>query len=96
MKKIKHRLGGPAWLHVIANEKAEMNHAIPSMSEETRREDDREVLGLHDAAHRIERLERCLAESNLLFGEIITGKHRGGKEMTLCHRQIATNKEALE
>lgn len=55
--------GGPAWLRAQAAEKEEMAHAMPS--EMFADEDKREVLGLRDAADRMERLEKAL---NALYG----------------------------
>jgi hypothetical protein len=57
-------LGGPAWLRAIAEEKEEMNHALPSEIAEHRRLDDREVQGIRDAADRIERLEQMLVRAD--------------------------------
>jgi hypothetical protein len=88
-------LGGPAWLRAIAQEKEELV-GLCALDAASEREEKREVLGLRDAAERIERLETALKESSKLLGEVITGKHAGSKEGTLCHRQIQLNAAALE
>jgi hypothetical protein len=43
----------------------------------------------------IAEMREALEQSTKLLKEIITGKHRGSKEGTLCHRQIALNELAL-
>lgn len=56
----KHPLGGVAWLRSIADDKAEMLHALGSLDEETAREEAREIQGLRDAADRMLKLETAL------------------------------------
>lgn len=57
---MKLPLGSTAWLRAIADEKEEINHAIPSVSLASRRIDGREVLGLRDAASRMDELEQLV------------------------------------
>jgi hypothetical protein len=50
-------LGGYAWLKAIADEKEEMLHALGAVDEDARKEEQREIQGLRDAAFRILKLE---------------------------------------
>lgn len=47
------------------------------------------------AVNRHAELVAALRESSQLLRDVITGKHKGGKELTLCHHQIATNVATL-
>lgn len=53
-------LGSAAWLRDMADEKEEMNHAVPSDTVEGQREEQREVLGLRDAATRMDLLDATI------------------------------------
>jgi hypothetical protein len=57
---MKLPLGGPAWLRAKADEKDELFHLITSPDPINRREDEREIIGLRDAATRMEYLELTL------------------------------------
>lgn len=54
-------LGGPAWLRAIADDKELMLDALGSIDADGEREEKREILGLRDAADRMERLEKALS-----------------------------------
>lgn len=51
-------LGSAAWLRAQADDREEMLHALGAFDEEGERETKREILGLRDAADRIEKMER--------------------------------------
>ena len=53
-------LGSVAWLRAQADEKEEMAHAMPAATPAFQREDQREILGLRDAATKIENLRSSL------------------------------------
>lgn len=52
-------LGSAAWLRAQADEREEMLHALGALDDEGERETKREILGLRDAADRLEKLERA-------------------------------------
>ena len=62
IERMKLPLGGPAWLRAIADEKEELYDAVRSSDPVNRREDLREVIGLRDAATRMEYLELTLEQ----------------------------------
>lgn len=53
-------LGGPAWLKLLADDKEEMLHALGAVDEEARKEEQREIQGLRDAARRLTLCENAL------------------------------------
>jgi hypothetical protein len=60
-------LGGPAWLRAMADDKEEMVHALGYFDAESEREEKREILGLRDAADRLDKTElRLIAVESLL------------------------------
>lgn len=73
---MKLPLGGPAWLRALAEEKAEMNHVLRSDDPETRLLNEREALGLRDAAERTERLEAALERALRILGGGFSKAHR--------------------
>jgi hypothetical protein len=52
----KMKLGGVEWLRANADDKHEMLHALGSIDEEGRLESEKEILGLREAACRMEEL----------------------------------------
>jgi hypothetical protein len=70
-------LGGPAWLRAIADDKEEMLHALGAFDAEGEREEKREILGLRDAAARMEKLERALATIVEGATKPLTDQHPG-------------------
>jgi len=53
-------LGGPAWLKHLADDKEEMLHALGAVDEDARKEEQREIQGLRDAARRLTLCENAL------------------------------------
>lgn len=54
-------LGSVAWLRSQADQQEELLHALGSIDDECERETKREILGLRDAATRMEALEAVAA-----------------------------------
>lgn len=94
-------LGGPAWLRAIAEDKHEMLHALGSCDMESEREEKREILGLRDAATRMERGEVALTtvlaqlkETREVLAQFIG--RAGAVDFATMNRARAANKAARE